>query len=75
MIINGNLCDYLSQDHDQNTIINVCKKNKTIIFSDRFKDILFWLISDYLQYKVLDIQNFYDSNEDKYITYVIIDKE
>lgn len=68
------LCDYLSQLIDHDNVINVCNKDKTIIFSDKFMDILFWLISDYLPCKILDKQEFYDSNEDKYIIYIIIDK-
>lgn len=57
-----------------NDVINICDKDNTILCCNKFKDIRFIDIVDYLGYDVIEEQKYFDPIEDKYIIFVIIDK-
>lgn len=69
-----NVYECLSEITDQTTVVNICSKDKTILFYDKFKDILFDLVSEYLMNTVIDLHQYYDPNEDKFIVFMIIDR-
>lgn len=69
-----NVYECLSEITDHRTEINICSKDKTILFYDKFKDILFDLVSEYLMDTVIDLHQYYDPNEDKFIIFMIIDR-
>lgn len=57
-----------------NDVINICDKDKTIHFCNKFKDIMFSHIVDYLGHDVIEEQKYFDPIEDNYIIFVVIDK-
>lgn len=67
------LCDYLSRITDENTVINICDKDKTIHFCNKFKDIMCHIV-DSLGYDVIEEQKYFDPIEDNYIIFLVIDK-
>lgn len=64
----------LSEIDNPTTNVNICNKDKTILFYDKFKDILFDLVCEYLKYNVIEVQQYYDPIEDKFIIFIVIDK-
>lgn len=64
----------LSEIDEPTTNVNICNKDKTILFYDKFKDILFDLVCEYLKYNVIEVQRYYDPIEDKFIIFIVIDK-
>lgn len=64
----------LSEIDDPTTSVNICNKDKTILFYDKFKDILFDLVCEYLKYNVIEVQRYYDPIEDKFIIFIVTDK-
>ena len=68
------LCDYLSRITDENTVINICDKDKTIHFCNKFKDMRLIEISDYLGQDVIEVQKFYNEKDKNTIYYITIDK-
>ena len=64
----------LSEIDDPTTNVNICNKDRTILFYDQFKDILFDLVCEYLKYNVIEVQRYYDPIEDKFIIFIVINK-
>lgn len=64
----------LSEIDDPTTNVNICNRDRTILFCDKFKDILFDLVCEYLKYNVIEVQRYYDPIEDKFIIFIVIDK-
>lgn len=64
----------LSEIDEPTTNVNICNKDKTILFYDKFKDILFDLVCEYLKYNVIEVQRYYDPIEDRFIIFIVIDK-
>lgn len=69
-----NVYECLSEIIDCMTEVNICSKDKTILFYDKFKDIRFNLVSKYFMDTVIDLHQYYDPNEDKFIVFMIIDR-
>ena len=57
-----------------NDVINICDKDKTIHFCNKFKDMRLIEISDYLGQDVIEEQKYFDPIEDNYIIFLVIDK-
>lgn len=68
------LFDYLSRITDENTVINICDEDKTILFCNKLKDIRFIEISDCLGHDIIEEQKYLDPIEDNYIIFLVIDK-
>lgn len=68
------LFNCLSRITDENTVINICEEDKTILFSDKLKDIRFIEISDYLGRDIIEEQRYFDPIENNYIIFLVIDK-
>ena len=68
------LCDYLSRITDENTVINICDEDKTILCCDKFKDMRLIEIFDYLGQDVIEEQKFYNEKDKNTIYYITIEK-
>lgn len=68
------LCDYLSRITDENTVINICDKDNTILCCNKFKDMRLIEICDYLGQDVIEVQKFYNEKDKNTIYYITIDK-
>ena len=57
-----------------NDVINICDKDNTILYCDKFKDMRLIEISDYLGQDVIKEQKFYNEKDKNTIYYITIDK-
>lgn len=59
---------------DDDAVVNICNKDKTIFITDTFREMKVADINDILGHDVLEIQKFFDPIDNKYIIFVVIDR-
>jgi len=59
---------------DDDAVVNICYKDRTIRNTDTFREMKVSDINDILGHDILEIQKFFDPIDDKYIIFVVIDK-
>ena len=57
-----------------NDVVNICKKDNTILCCNKFKDMRLIEICDYLGEDVIEQQKFYNEKDKNSIYYITIDK-